>query len=389
MFKVFLVDDERIIRDGISKIIEWEAMGLHLLGAAQDGESAYAQIKSLRPDIVFTDIKMPGMSGLELIRSLREENVNAKFVVLSGHNEFEFASTAMQYGVKNYLLKPCDEDDITSVLQVLIQELHQERQEANFYKHALEKSKEKFLQECVMKRVFFKEDWIQHRQLLHLGNDLVRLILFRFPSFVDYTTIFAISNVSKEILGERDMLSSTSLGNSFLLLVRDSNRSNIAAKAETIKETFNKYYKIQSRYIISDQGQLEQISELYDAILNCKEDGAKYSDIVNATIAYINDNIDNEALSLNWIAKEILFLNEDYLSKLFKKETGEAFSHYLLRKRIEKAKELMSNDPMSKVYEIAVQTGFGRYPQYFSKVFKTYTGYSPKKFKHTITGTSS
>jgi two-component system response regulator YesN len=108
------------------------------------------------------------------------------------------------------------------------------------------------------------------------------------------------------------------------------------------------------------------------------------SAIVDKLIKYVETNIGDEDLSLKWIAKNVLYMNEAYLSKLFSKETGEKFSQYLTRIRIEKALELMKSSDCDKVYEIAQQVGLGKNPQYFSQVFRKHTGYTPTEYKERL-----
>lgn len=122
MYKVLIVDDERIIRDGIASVIEWEQHEMTLAGTAKDGIEAYEMIKRSLPDIVITDIIMPGMNGLDLIAKVSEEYKDITFIILSGHGEFNYASKAMAFGVKHYILKPCDESTIIPVLKKVIKE---------------------------------------------------------------------------------------------------------------------------------------------------------------------------------------------------------------------------------------------------------------------------
>ena len=104
--KVFLVEDEIVIRDGIRKSINWEKEGYDFAGEASDGELAYPKILKAKPDILITDIKMPFMDGLELSRLVRKELPDIKILILSGYDEFEYAKTAIKIGVTEYLLKP-------------------------------------------------------------------------------------------------------------------------------------------------------------------------------------------------------------------------------------------------------------------------------------------
>lgn len=106
-----------------------------------------------------------------------------------------------------------------------------------------------------------------------------------------------------------------------------------------------------------------------------------YSSLINSTMDIIEQNIGNEHLTLRWIASNILYTNVDYLGKLFKKEVGENFSHYVMEKRMEMAKSLIVEGKKDRIYEVAEKVGYGSNSQYFSQVFKKYTGVSPLEYK--------
>ena len=119
MLKLMIADDERIIRETISSLINWKAYDIQLVGLCKNGLEAYDTILDESPDIVLTDIRMPGMNGLELIQKISETDLDTKFIILSGYSEFEYAKQAMKYGVKHYLLKPCNEQQIIESIQDL------------------------------------------------------------------------------------------------------------------------------------------------------------------------------------------------------------------------------------------------------------------------------
>ena len=106
MLKVFLVEDEVVMRKGIKNNIPWEKEGFVFVGEASDGELAYPLIKKTKPDILITDIKMPFMDGLELSSIVKKEMPNTKIIILSGYGEFDYAKQAISIGVTDYLLKP-------------------------------------------------------------------------------------------------------------------------------------------------------------------------------------------------------------------------------------------------------------------------------------------
>lgn len=103
MYKILIVDDEEIEREGMAQFIDWASFGVELIGTAQNGVEALEMIAMERPDIVLTDIKMPVMDGLELIRRAKESFPQVHFIVLSGYGEYEFTSQAMERGIRHYL----------------------------------------------------------------------------------------------------------------------------------------------------------------------------------------------------------------------------------------------------------------------------------------------
>ena len=118
--KVLIVDDEYRIAELIKASVLWEKLNLTCDGIYTDGESAWKVIQKNCPDIVITDIRMPVMTGLELIRNAYEAEMPIRFIVLSGYQEFEYARTAMEYGVEQYLVKPVDEDELNAALSRIV-----------------------------------------------------------------------------------------------------------------------------------------------------------------------------------------------------------------------------------------------------------------------------
>ena len=103
MLKVFLVEDETVIREGLRDRIPWEQYGYRFVGEAADGEVALPLIRKTRPDVLITDIKMPFMDGLSLSRIVREEFPKTKILIISGYDDFEYAREAISIGVDQYI----------------------------------------------------------------------------------------------------------------------------------------------------------------------------------------------------------------------------------------------------------------------------------------------
>lgn len=126
MYKVILVEDEPIIREGLRTTTPWADYGCQVVGEASDAVEAEMLILQLKPDIVITDIYMPGVSGLQLIERVKG-SVSCEFIIISGYDEFEYAQKAVYLGVKGYLLKPIDDNELKDVIQRAVESLHKAR----------------------------------------------------------------------------------------------------------------------------------------------------------------------------------------------------------------------------------------------------------------------
>ena len=123
MYNVVIVDDEEIIANGLKTILPWDQYKCQVVGMAYDGEEGLALIRKTRPDILFTDIRMPGMDGLSMIAALKSEFPRLQITVLTGFRDFEYAQTAIKLGVCRFLLKPSKMDELHEALTAMTQAL--------------------------------------------------------------------------------------------------------------------------------------------------------------------------------------------------------------------------------------------------------------------------
>ena len=129
LYKVFLVEDEIVTREGMRDNVDWKAHGFEFSGEAPDGEMALPLLHTIKPDVLITDIRMPFMDGLQLSQIVRDRMPTTKIIILSGHDEFEYAQKAIKLGVSEYLLKPVSVQDLHNVLQKVASELERGRGE--------------------------------------------------------------------------------------------------------------------------------------------------------------------------------------------------------------------------------------------------------------------
>ncbi|MBL8063432.1 MAG: response regulator [Anaerolineales bacterium] len=153
-YKVFFVEDEIITREGIRDNVDWRSSGFEFCGEAADGEMALPLLRTARPDVLITDIKMPFMDGLQLSKIVRERMPWVKIIILSGHDEFEYAQEAIKLGVTDYLLKPVTVQKLQNILQKLTLQLDQERKERENLKKLQEEVEENRAMLC--ERLLFK-----------------------------------------------------------------------------------------------------------------------------------------------------------------------------------------------------------------------------------------
>lgn len=204
MIKVILVEDEALIREGLRDTVPWEAFGCQVIGEAANGLQGMEMIQERHPDIVITDIRMPDKSGLEMIQELQEQ-VKCHYIILSGYDEFAYARKAIKLGVKGYLLKPIDDEELEEVLLKTVQAVTKSREEEKLSQkpsiHYNDEIKnalcDKYLgRACQMIREeYMKELTLKHvADALHISESYLGK-LFRSKTemtFLDFLTLYRI-----------------------------------------------------------------------------------------------------------------------------------------------------------------------------------------------------
>ena len=117
MIPVLVVDDEKFVREGIVRGTDWKSVGCEVVGQAKNGEEALALARTLHPALIVTDIRMPKMDGIELVRTLREENIAVKVIFLTAYSDFSYAQQAIRLKASDYLLKPFEDGQLEAVVK--------------------------------------------------------------------------------------------------------------------------------------------------------------------------------------------------------------------------------------------------------------------------------
>ncbi|NEW09109.1 response regulator transcription factor [Paenibacillus sp. SYP-B3998] len=134
MRKVFFADDEPLIAKGMPSVVDWQQLGLTVAGIAMDGTEALAKLKDEPVDLLITDIMMPGLSGLDLIRKVKTMHPRTKFIVMSGYEEFKYVKEGITLGIENYILKPINIDELESTIKHILRDW--EREEFTLFRSA-------------------------------------------------------------------------------------------------------------------------------------------------------------------------------------------------------------------------------------------------------------
>lgn len=203
--KVFLVEDEMVIRRGIKNSIDWEKEGYIFCGEASDGELAYPMIIKEKPDILITDIRMPFMDGLELCKLVKKELPNIKILILSGYVEFDYAKEAIRLGVTEYLLKPISSGKLLEALNGVSESIRREKEDKDLVRKYMEEmrentehEKQKFFEQMIAGNLSMADALETGKKYeMNLSAGMYNLLLFRF-------TLGKENRKSGELLGEAE-----------------------------------------------------------------------------------------------------------------------------------------------------------------------------------------
>ncbi len=220
MYNVLIVDDEQNIRDGIAKSCDWARFRIDRVETAADAMDALDRMREVPIDLVFTDVKMPGMSGLEFLKIASQQYPKTCFVVLSGYDEFEFARMALKYNAKEYILKPCSVDEIHEVVQKLVGELdaqHTQVQQEQHYQNIQSRVRENLIGSYILSELVDVPQWTD--ELSCMRQSALRLLLIQ-PSDDAPAQRQTITTYITKILGRRHRLfCCTSVGSCLLLCI--------------------------------------------------------------------------------------------------------------------------------------------------------------------------
>jgi len=350
-FGAIIADDEASIREGLVGLTDWESHGFRILGLACDGLEAFDLWQKTKAELLITDMRMPGLSGPELMRKIRELDRNTRFIVISGYKDFGFAKAAIEYNVQSYLLKPIDAKEMAIALQKVFQALNQNHPSV------------------------FEDDDIQWR--LDWSNG---------------TLFNALENggrteSSREIQRLFSLLRNNHASFLFVQSIVGDILGYLSAKGETIgydmrrscMEYISRYFTSGMAHDLGNmQTELNLLCEAFCAAICDARQAAKSVIRIKEITDYLHKNYSSK-INLRSVAASF-YVNPIYLGQVFRKKTGSYFNEYLNKLRIEKAIELMEKTSMS-LSEIASATGYSNQVSFY-RVFKELLNSNPADFRN-------
>ncbi|MBB6731206.1 response regulator transcription factor [Cohnella zeiphila] len=495
---VLLVEDQPNFREGLKVFINQSSRNWTVIGEAETGEEGWQRTLELKPDLILMDIHMPAMNGIELAERIHAHGLDTLFVIITGFQDFQYAQAAIRYGATDFLLKPCSDEDISSILDSAFKRLRTKRKERQTAREHLLRSillkyqmnqelKSHFLrlfegsrlwlvtmtdyfpegknygaddlyvlqygiynmiqelavsEDADAKLLILKEDqfilsvssalgeacWREHAELAvreYLGIDIESVLLgpsteidrlvsayndyneqrmrtVKTPHAEDGTNkrqaVEAVKNevmsliISGDLQALRDYFEKVG-GQAASLPLTDGKMLviNHALALNQISEVLGLFARqsnpAESLLPIVDQlpGSAELRNWFRAACQNFetrldrwKQRATPYMNSIQQAIDYIEEHYLDSELSIKQVAENI-HLNPSYLSTLFKKETGETFTGYVTKLKLQKAQVLLRNTDM-KISEICQTVGFDD-STYFSSVFKKHFHVSPSEFR--------
>lgn len=416
-YKVFLVEDEIVTREGIRDAVDWAAAGYQFCGEAPDGEIALPLIRERRPETVITDIKMPFMDGLQLCRILKETLPATKIIILSGHDEFKYAQEAIQIGVTEYLLKPIVPQDLLAALRKVARQIDEERQ-TNAHLEALQEQmathRPMLRERCLLGLVTGNSsaaDFIEQARSLEI--DLLaswyQVLLVRAmqgsgaPEASLYAVCQQVDAIIAESIGESSAVVAFKQGlEETILIVKGETPDSVAQQAHYLSDLIQRRVAERTAYLalIGAGDATERLGLIAQSFAqafaqisagehlaparmpappaDAQPDLRHGAGLIAKARSYIDANYAEPDISLTQVAAQVL-LSPTYFSVVFSREVGETFIEYLTNVRIRKAIELLRSTSLTSS-EIAYRIGYQN-PRYFYSVFRKVVGQPPNEFR--------
>jgi two-component system, response regulator YesN len=393
-FKMLIVDDEPIICRGLQQTIPWDEYMVEVVDLAYDGAEAIQKIKEHGDiNLVLTDVRMPNVDGLKLAAFLAENYPDIRTIIISGYDDFKYAQQAIQLGVKDYLLKPVNVDELLNVITKLTSALQEERNSA-----------QQIYQVNLQNAIFHQVLDLPDMAAIHPG-------LFADVRIYPFVTMLKEYKNKTKDLSEEELQSLTmdwenlvdhSLKSQGFISVSVFTRKNVLLTCVTNNLSGftpeNLDFPELNGVFNNTDITIDQLNEVYQRLY----EDTRYLPLSEGGFvgSPVSESLANKAKANDWLIEraeqyirsyytspikaqevaDVINISPNYFSSLFKQKTGKSFNDYINTLRVEAAKQLLEETPFN-VNEIAEKVGYREY-KYFVDVFKKFTGYTPTKYRN-------
>ncbi|MFD1776448.1 response regulator transcription factor [Paenibacillus rhizophilus] len=379
--KALIVDDEFNVRDVIRYLGQWDQLGVTEIWEADNGEEAQTIIERERPEIIFADIKMPKVTGIQLLEWLNQQAYPGKVIIVSGYDDYSYMRKAIQCSSYDYLLKPVEADALNTALEGAIMAWNSEEAERRGDSVIAQEAKRlhsnRLITAACEGEPLNGEDLARYLPKAD-AYDLTLLYFYHTHNAGTY-----VNRLAEEMMAQE-------WGNAFVLQNDDNIGLVISSRGSklSIEQWISNRFDIPVRLVSGDS--LTSLIELQNAYQSAKkamesqnfrtihrlsdlDDAGRMNDIVN----YLEEHY-TEELSLDKLANRF-FLSREHICRRFKQEQGVNLSNYLIQLRIEQARRWLSQTE-ERIYSIAVNLGYQN-EKYFSKLFKKEVGMTPARYR--------
>lgn len=394
MYQLLLVDDEEATLQGLASL-NWSELGFEHVYCAYSAREAMNYLSIEAIDIVVTDIRMPGKSGIELLSDIKSSNVNPKCILLSGHSDFAYAQAAIKADAVDYLLKPVSDEELLETVKKALQKRKQELSERYIHDRSIEAIKTHI--DYIGQSIF--KPWLTgEKEREHLRAELQA---YGIPHSDDVQTIWLfVQSSEQELLYEQLSPILTKVFSEKAVLIRQQAQSNqlslllyplykkdvpifhslmmerVFIVKKEIKKGVHHPISIQlGESVLFWQDAQESFQSKEFSHLKTDE---KQEQLANRVRDYVEAHM-VEQPNLQEVAS-YLYMNPAYISKRFKEETGETFTDYTHRLRMKRAVTLLA-DTNLKVGRISKELGY-KDSSYFIRVFKREFNQTPHEFRN-------
>lgn len=397
---MIIVDDEYLVRKGIKETIDWAKYNIEIIGEANNGKNGFQLIKETSPDIVISDIKMPVMDGVQLVKKIEEHKLDLAVIILSGYKDFDFAKQAFEGGVFEYLLKPIDNKEL---IQSVLRAMDRLNKERNLESKAQVFDEQKGLIEYTLVYDLLTQNYSESQSMKHRIDKLTPTLPKQGYLIVINLDEQEIESTDNNILSfaNNHLSDLYTLNNNYYLNIFEQDLViMIDAEKDAIKTYFN--HLIEQLETNNDISISIGVSEYYEDVLQLHR---HYNDalksvssklylgfshllfiedktidikpIVKDVMSYIANNYHKNITVKS--AAEALYVSESYLLHQFKEHSHKTFNDSLSKYRVLMAKKkLLDRD--KRIYEVALEVGY-QDAKYFSQIFKKRVGLSPTEYR--------